>query len=156
MILSDFLSRQKHDDSNQHEIIPISFNMQNILQSRYYNTGKRKEGKYLVQTGLQAKSSSICLPEVHGIGKGLDPNIRPEKQGLKPIIASKVKGVSKIEPWLGQGKAGIKWKIKLPVSPLFNSPIIQLKEKNNFTTVLKFSTTKYNFESSSTRKFSNL
>ena len=27
MILSDFLSRQKHDDSNQHEIIPISFNI---------------------------------------------------------------------------------------------------------------------------------
>ena len=34
MILSDFLSRQKHDDSNPHEIIPISFNMQNVLLSR--------------------------------------------------------------------------------------------------------------------------
>ena len=33
MILSDFLSRQKHDDSNPHEIIPISFNMQSILQA---------------------------------------------------------------------------------------------------------------------------
>ena len=31
MILSDFLSRQKHDDSYPHEIIPISFNMHNIL-----------------------------------------------------------------------------------------------------------------------------
>ena len=37
MILSDFLSRQKHDNSNPHEIIPISFNMQSILQIRYYN-----------------------------------------------------------------------------------------------------------------------
>ena len=27
MILSDFLSRQKHDDSNPHEIIHILFNM---------------------------------------------------------------------------------------------------------------------------------
>ena len=27
MVLSDFLSRQKHDNSNPHEIIPISFNM---------------------------------------------------------------------------------------------------------------------------------
>ena len=44
MILSNFLSRQKQDDSNPHEIIPISFNMQNILQSRYYNIGKGKEG----------------------------------------------------------------------------------------------------------------
>ena len=32
MILSDLLSRQKHDNTNPHEIIPISFNMQNILQ----------------------------------------------------------------------------------------------------------------------------
>ena len=28
MILSNFLSRQKHNDSNPHEIIPISFNVQ--------------------------------------------------------------------------------------------------------------------------------
>ena len=27
MILSDFLSRQKHDDSNPHEMIPILFNL---------------------------------------------------------------------------------------------------------------------------------
>ena len=35
MILSDFLSRQKHDDSNLHEVIPISFNMHNILHNGY-------------------------------------------------------------------------------------------------------------------------
>ena len=40
VILSDFLSRKKHDDSNPHEIIPISFNMQSILQARYYNLDK--------------------------------------------------------------------------------------------------------------------
>ena len=39
MILSDFLSRQKHDNSNPHEIIPISFNMQSILHDRYYKIG---------------------------------------------------------------------------------------------------------------------
>ena len=75
MILSDFLSRKKHDNSNPHEIIPILFNMQNILQSRHYNIGKEKEWKYLVQTKSQAKSSGISLPEVHGIGKGQDPTI---------------------------------------------------------------------------------
>ena len=31
MILSDFLSRQIEDDSNPHEIIPISFNIWEIL-----------------------------------------------------------------------------------------------------------------------------
>ena len=33
MILSDFLSRQIKDDSNLHEIIPISFNIQEILHA---------------------------------------------------------------------------------------------------------------------------
>ena len=36
MILSDFLSRQMHDTSNPHEIIPISFNMDNTLYETYY------------------------------------------------------------------------------------------------------------------------
>ena len=31
MVLSGFLSRQKHDNSNLHEIIPISFNMYQVL-----------------------------------------------------------------------------------------------------------------------------
>ena len=35
MILSDFLSRQKHDDSDPHKIIPISFNMYNALYETY-------------------------------------------------------------------------------------------------------------------------
>ena len=31
MVLSDFLSRKNNDDSNPHEIIPISFNMRKVL-----------------------------------------------------------------------------------------------------------------------------
>ena len=69
MILSDFLSRQKYDDSNLHEIIPISFNMQSILHDRYSNIAIL--GKYMVQTQGQAKSSRIKLP---------DPHTEPEKQ----------------------------------------------------------------------------
>ena len=36
MILSDFLSRQIEDDSNPHEIIPISFNIRDVLQDNYH------------------------------------------------------------------------------------------------------------------------
>ena len=120
MVLSDFLSRQKHDDSNPHEIIPISFNMQNILQSKYYNIGT-----CFVQPRSQAKSSGICLPEVHAIGKGLDPNILPEKQVIKPIITSEVREVSQIKPRLGQDRTGLSQKIKTPIplpvsKPLYN------------------------------------
>ena len=42
MILSDFLSRQTYDDSDLHDIIPISFNMQKTLHERYYKIKKRK------------------------------------------------------------------------------------------------------------------
>ena len=88
--------------------MPISFNMQNILHSRYYNINERKEGKYLVQAKLQARSSGITVPEVHGVDKGIDPNILLEKQAIKPIISSEIKGASQIKPRLDHGRAGIK------------------------------------------------
>ena len=36
MVLSDFLSRQKTDDSNPHEIIPISFTLRNLSHEHFY------------------------------------------------------------------------------------------------------------------------
>ena len=55
MILSDFLSRQMHDNSNPHDIIPIAINMHSLLHEIYYNLGLTEN--YLVQTGSQTKSS---------------------------------------------------------------------------------------------------
>ena len=78
MILNDVLPRQRVDKSNPHEIIPISFDMRAILKERYYNIGN--ESKFLVQTCSQAKDSGIKLPEVHSINKGINPDIKPEKQ----------------------------------------------------------------------------
>ena len=49
MILSDFLSRQEIDESDPHEIIPISFDMKAILNDKYYKL-EEENGKYLVQT----------------------------------------------------------------------------------------------------------
>ena len=45
MIVSDFLSRQKNDDRNPHETIPMSFNMCQILDDNYYskNTSFKKD-----------------------------------------------------------------------------------------------------------------
>ena len=74
IVLSDFLSRQNNNNNNPHEIIPISFNMHQVLHKNYCNTEK-----YLVQTRSQARSRGIKLLEVHGMGKNLDPNIKPEK-----------------------------------------------------------------------------
>ena len=53
MNLSDFLSQQNNDDSNPSQIIPISFNMYQILEDNRnfgkYNN-KIDNEKYLIQT----------------------------------------------------------------------------------------------------------
>ena len=76
MILSDFLSRQRIDRSNPHEIIPISFDMKAILNDKFYNVGK--ENRYLVQIHSQSKDTGIKVPEVHRAEKGIGPDIKPE------------------------------------------------------------------------------
>ena len=48
MILSNCLSRQMHNESNPHEIIPISFNMYKALHDTYYSIEMKDQ--YLVQT----------------------------------------------------------------------------------------------------------
>ena len=67
MVLSDLLSRQNNNNSNLHEIIPISCNMHQVLHKKCYNTEN-----YFIQTRSQARSSGIKLLEVHGMGKNLD------------------------------------------------------------------------------------
>ena len=86
VILSDFLSRQKIDDSNPHDIILISFSMRDVLQEKYYNfSNTTEDDKYLVQTRSQAKSSGVKVPEIHGIEKSLVPHVKPERQkSIKP------------------------------------------------------------------------
>ena len=76
MILSNFLSRQRIDRSNPHEIIPISFDMKAILKDKYYSVGR--DGTYLVQTHSQIKDRGIKLPEAHRTEKGVDPDLKPE------------------------------------------------------------------------------
>ena len=63
-----------------------------------YNNNFGNE-KYLIQTCSQAKTSGTELLEVHGVQKGLDPNLRPEKQHTIPK-----QGKSE-RLQMGQGKA---------------------------------------------------
>ena len=80
MVLSDFLSRQKTDDSNPHEIIPISFTLKSLVGNQFYRinneTSQPKTSKYLIQTRSQTKSSGIKLLEIHGANKGLNPHVK--------------------------------------------------------------------------------
>ena len=111
MVLSDFISRENNDDSNPHEIIPISCNMHKVLHENYYNIEND-----LMQTRSQARSSAIKLPEVHGMGKNLDPNIKLEKQHANPTISSVVK------PCIRQGRAGLQRKRSDPINQAINQP----------------------------------
>ena len=61
MILSDFLSQQKNDDSDPSEIIPISFNAYGILEENRKVEVCKNEGKFPIQTCSQAKTSSSEL-----------------------------------------------------------------------------------------------
>ena len=105
LVLSDFLSRQKNDNSNPHKIITTSFNTYKLLNTNYYNIEK-----YLLQTRCQAKSSCIKLTEVHGMGKNLDPNIKPEKQHAN------FKQGSVERPCTSQRRAGLRRKKPDPIN----------------------------------------
>ena len=91
MVLSDFLSKQKTDDSNPHEIIPISFSLRKALHGSYYKisdmtrTVDSETDKYMVQTRSQAKSSGVKVPEVHSASKGLISHMKPKKSVTVPI-----------------------------------------------------------------------
>ena len=90
MVLSDFLSIQKMDDSNPHKLIPISFMLRSQVDNHFYRIDNKINGpkidRYSVQTRSQIKSSSIKLPEIHGANKSLNPHLQPGKQRPFPSL----------------------------------------------------------------------
>ena len=118
------------DNSNPHEIIPISFTLKSLAGDQFYRvnneTSQPETTKYLIQTRSQAKSSGIKLPEIHGTNKGLNPHITPGRQ--RPLSTlpmhsipptSLVQPVDKGQPThpipkprIGQGRARLRRKFK--------------------------------------------
>ena len=88
--------------------------MYQVLENKFYLGNNFCDDKYLIQTKSQAKSSSIKLPEVHGMRKNLDSNLRPEKQHTLP------KQGSLERPCTGQGRAGSKRKRPDPMNHAIN------------------------------------
>ena len=139
MVLSDFLSRQKMDDSNPDELIPISFMLSSQVDSHFYRVDNKnnqlKIDRYLVQTRSQVKSSSIKLPEIHGANKGIDPHVQPGKQRPFPSLSIQTidKGPPKHpipRPRIGQGRARLRRKIKAlqPISSPHQLPVQPITE----------------------------
>ena len=90
MVLSDFLSRQKMDNSNPHEIIPISFTLKSLVSNQFYQINNKinqpKTSIYLIQTRSQAKSNGIKVLEIHSGNKGLNPHVKLGKQ--RPLLTA--------------------------------------------------------------------
>ena len=129
MILSDFLSWQRNDDSDPSEIIPISFNAYNILEeNRNLGMHEKNEGKFLIQTCSQAKMSGTTLLEVHGVRKKLDPNVRPEKQHALPK-----KGVTE-RPHMGPGRAGLRRKLEADCNTQSSDVTRRILERSKIAT----------------------
>ena len=130
MALSDFLSRQKTDDNNPHEIIPIIFTLKSLVGNQFYQINNEinqfKTSKYLIQTRSQDKSSGIKLQEIHGANKGLNPYVKLRRQrplstlpmhNIPPTLLVQPIGKGQPthpvpKPRIGQGRAGLRRKFK--------------------------------------------
>ena len=89
-------------------------------------SNEEKTNKYLIQTRSQAKSSGIKVPEIHGVNKGINPHVKPERQRPLPILptccmppTNPTQPIDKgpptnpiPKPRIGQRRAGLRRKIR--------------------------------------------
>ena len=99
MILSDFLSRQIEDNSNPHEIIPISFNIQEILQE---NNHHMITDTYNIQARAKAKAQANAptILDAQPVMQKATPDIvkLPIKTGKKKDIKAMPSGIIQQPP----------------------------------------------------------
>ena len=86
MVISDFLSRQLGDGSDPHEIIPISFNIKEILKENYQNMVK---DTYMVQTRSQTKVKANAPTVQSTTGKPVTQNTMAKVDKI-PIKTEKI------------------------------------------------------------------
>ena len=93
--------------------------MYKILEDNLNNFDKNNnfgDSKYLIQMHSQAKTSGTKLPEVHGVEKSFNPNLRPQKQHTIPK-----QGKSE-RLQIGQGRAGSKRRKPDPFNQVIKQP----------------------------------
>ena len=88
--------------------------MKAILKGKYYSIVN--ESKYLVQTHSQVKDRGIKLPEVHGVDKGVNPDIK-----LEWIVRKSQRLIEKSR--LEQDREDPRRKADIPIQPQSKSAI---------------------------------
>ena len=86
MVLSDFLSRQPGDKSDPHQIIPIKFNIKELLKRNYQNNA---EATFMVQTRSQSKVKAPMVKKSSNSSNTGDSS-NTEVQEIKPIIIDNI------------------------------------------------------------------
>ena len=99
--------------------------MYQVLENKFYLGNNSCNDKYLIQMRSQAKSIGIKLPEVHGMIKNLDPNLKPEKQ------CTLYKQGNLERPHVGLGKAESKRKRPDPINHAINQASNKNRNKKN-------------------------
>ena len=132
MVLSDFLSRQLGDDSDPHEIIPISFNIKEIVKENYQNMVK---DMYMVQTRSQAKAQANAPAVQNTTGKSVTQNALPkvDKIPIKTEKDSKSLHSTVVGHQLLQGSV-------IPpgnIVPLSTHPSVSVRPPQNLQMLLK-------------------
>ena len=147
MILCDFLSRIKSDDTDPDNLIPIAFHQMELEPIQYnpeeilnFFYGLEELGykltvdqnNYMIMTRGAAKQTGARVPEVHGANKPLDPDLKPEKdKGLQKQVLTQpanvkpngpvaiATGPAPPTPYLPRAIPQIKLPVKvLPATPL--------------------------------------
>ena len=80
MILADYLSRNRNEDEDPADLIPVSFCKIRDIED------------FCVATRASVKASGETVPEVHGVDKELDPHVMPEQQYVSKVAAVMPKG----------------------------------------------------------------
>ena len=87
---------------------------------------RQKHNKSLIQTRSKAKSSGIKVPAIHGVNKGINLHVKPERQRPLPVLPTcsilptdLTQPINKgmptqplPKPRIGQGRAGLRRKIR--------------------------------------------
>ena len=79
LIIADYLSRHRSDDTDPHSVIPISFALRDTLADQYH-----------ILTRSQAKQTGTTMDVVHGANKPLDPHRKPEHQKKTQKVPTKI------------------------------------------------------------------
>ena len=120
MVLNEFLLRQLGDKSDPHQIIPISFNIREMLKR---NCQDNAEATFMVQTRSQSKGVKAPMAKE-------SPNSTNRKeQEIKPIIIDDIQTApnpTKIDNKPDGANAHIH--TKYPQSQTYSQPVIRLPQ----------------------------